>query len=131
MSEKMTGACRYCGQTAEDEGRIFYTQEEADDYATRSCSCSGARQAEAIEARAEDACQRIDMLFGEDSEESFGVQPVDEDTVSMLKQLAAMIAEDRLSGAVLKHRSYGKAELSLDSKGAIRVKRSATSTHQL
>lgn len=128
MSEKMTGACRYCGQTMQTWGT---TQEEADEWATSNCKCPAAAMAAFNEARAEDAFERIDMLFGEDSEESFGVQPVDEDTVSMLKKLAAMIAEDRLSGAVLKHRSYGKAELSLDSKGTIRVKRSATSTHQL
>lgn len=128
MSEKMTGACRYCGQTMQTG---CTTQEQADEWATRHCRCDAAVTRAFIEVRGEDACQRIDMLFGEDSEESFGVQPVDEYTVSMLKQLALMIAEDNLSGAVLKHRSYGKAELSLDSKGTIRVKRSATSVHQL
>lgn len=128
MSEKMTGACRYCGQTMQT---WCTTQEEADEWATRHCKCPAAATAAFNETRAEDAFERIDMLFGEDSEESFGVRPVDEDTLGILKQLALMIAEDRLSGAVLKHRSYGKAELSLDSKGAIRVKRSATSTHQL
>lgn len=130
MGEEIIGACRYCGQIA-GTAKSFDHQDEADEWATAHCTCGRATQERRKKEMLADAHMRIDMLFGEESEEQFGLSSVDEETIALLKRAARDIIEGTLSTAQLKHPSYGKAEIGINSKGAITVKRSATRVCQL
>lgn len=130
MDEKIIGACRYCGQIA-GTAKSFDHQDEADEWATAHCTCSGAMQERRRKEELADACMRIDMLFGEESEEQFNLRSADEETVALLKRAARDIVEGTVSSVQLKHPSYGKAEIGTNSKGTITVKRSATRVCQL
>lgn len=130
MGEEIIGACRYCGQMV-GTTKSFDHQDEADEWATAHCTCDRAMLERRKKEILADAHMRIDMLFGEESEERFGLSSVDEETIALLKRAARDIAEGTLSTVQLKHPSYGKAEIGTNSKGTITVKRSATRAYQL
>lgn len=130
MGEEIIGACRYCGQIV-STAKSFDHQDEADEWATAHCTCDRAMLERRKKEILADAHMRIDMLFGEESEEQFNLRSVDEEAIALLKRAARDIVEGTLSTVQLKHPSYGKAEIGVSSKGTITVKRSATRTCQL
>lgn len=130
MDEEIIGACRYCGQMGRT-AKSFDHQDEADEWATAHCTCDRAMLERRRKEELADAHMRIDMLFGEESEEQFGLRSADEETVALLKRAARDIIEGTVSSMQLKHPSYGKAEIGKSSKGTVTVKRSATRVCQL
>ena len=118
-----TGACKYCGQTAE-LGQAYDTQEAADEAASELCECTSATIARRRAAQVEDAKDRVRQLFGERAEELGFVPLADAPAVELLEQIAALIATGPISSATINVRGRCKAKLTVSTKGKIKVSRS-------
>lgn len=77
---KMTGVCRFCGQTRFVKAD---TQEEADRIAAENCTCDNSLKKN---KRLED---NIDQLLGEDSKD-FGMEVVEESTIDAIKEIGRL-----------------------------------------
>ena len=118
-----TGACKYCGQI--QEVGPHPSQAAADETASEVCNCPTARQERRVHEQVEDACERVQRLFGDDAE-SLGFKPIPEEAVGLLENVVEMIARGPISSASLNVRGRCKAKFSITSKGKIKVSRSET-----
>lgn len=118
-----TGACKYCGQI--QEVGPHPSQAAADETASEVCNCPTARQERRVHEQVEDACERVQRLFGDDAE-SLGFKPIPDEAVGLLENVVEMIARGPISSASLNVRGRCKAKFSITSKGKIKVSRSET-----
>lgn len=118
-----TGACKYCGQI--QEVGPHPSQAAADETASEVCNCPTARQERRVHEQVEDACERVQRLFGDDAE-SLGFKPIPDEAVGLLEAVVEMIARGPISSASLNVRGRCKAKFSITSKGKIKVSRSET-----
>lgn len=118
-----TGACKYCGQI--QEVGPHSSQAAADETASEVCNCPTARQERRVHEQVEDACERVQRLFGDDAE-SLGFKPIPDEAVGLLENVVEMIARGPISSASLNVRGRCKAKFSITSKGKIKVSRSET-----
>lgn len=118
-----TGACKYCGQI--QEVGPHPSQAAADETASEVCNCPTARQERRVHEQVEDACERVQRLFGDDAE-SLGFKPIPDEAVGLLEAVVEMIARGPISSASLNVRGRCKAKFSMTSKGKIKVSRSET-----
>lgn len=118
-----TGACRWCGQL--QEVGPHPSQATADDTASEVCNCPTARQERRVHEQVEDACERVQRLFGDDAE-NLGFKPIPDEAVGLLENVVEMIARGPISSASLNVRGRCKAKFSITSKGKIKVSRSET-----
>lgn len=118
-----TGACKYCGQI--QEVGPHPSQAAADETASEVCNCPTARQERRVHEQVEDACERVQRLFG-DGAESLGFKPIPDEAVGLLENVVEMIARGPISSASLNVRGRCKAKFSITSKGKIKVSRSET-----
>lgn len=116
-----TGACKYCGQI--QEVGPHPSQAAADETASEVCNCPTARQERRVHEQVEDACERVQRLFGDDAE-SLGFKPIPDEAVGLLENVVEMIARGPISSASLNVRGRCKAKFSITSKGKIKVSRS-------
>lgn len=129
MSE-FIGSCKYCGQILKNDAR-FESQDDADRWATENCGCSGARIERKRREQIENAQARVEELFRTRCDE-YGLRPVeDEKVIHILYDLVECAAEGRVLSATISLNGYGKAGISVDSKGELLVKRSETKAYQL
>lgn len=117
------GVCRYCGQI--QEVGPHPSQAAADETASEVCNCPTARQERRVLEQVEDACERVQRLFGDEAE-SLGFKPVPDEAVGLLEKVVEMIARGPISSASLNVRGRCKAKFSITSKGKIKVSRSET-----
>lgn len=117
------GVCRYCGQI--QEVGPHPSQATADETASEVCNCPTARQERRVHEQVEDACERVQRLFGDDAE-SLGFKPIPDEAVGLLGNVVEMIARGPISYASLNVRGRCKAKFSITSKGKIKVSRSET-----
>lgn len=117
------GVCRYCGQI--QEVGPHPSQAAADETASEVCNCPTARQERRVMEQVEDACERVQRLFGDEAE-SLGFKPVPDEAVGLLEKVVEMIARGPISSASLNVRGRCKAKFSITSKGKIKVSRSET-----
>lgn len=118
-----TGDCKYCGQI--QEVGPHPSQAAADETASEVCNCPTARQERRVHEQVEDACERVQRLFGDDAE-SLGFKPIPDEAVGLLENVVEMIARGPISSASLNVRGRCKAKFSITSKGKIKVSRSET-----
>lgn len=118
-----TGACKFCGQI--QEVGPHPSQVAADETASEVCNCPTARQERRVHEQVEDACERVQRLFGDDAE-SLGFKPIPDEAVGLLENVVEMIARGPISSASLNVRGRCKAKFSITSKGKIKVSRSET-----
>ena len=128
------GECRYCGQTTTSLPAHLTTREQADEWATRNCSCAQSRRMQQEEQRIFDAVGRVRELFGEDCDR-YGFrsleQEYEEEILSALSALATLAAKGVIRAAAVQIIGEGKASITLDSKGNVRIGRSITRACQL
>lgn len=117
------GVCRYCGQI--QEVGPHPSQTAADETASEVCNCPTARQERRVLEQVEDACERVQRLFGDEAE-NLGFKPVPDEAVGLLEKVVEMIARGPISSASLNVRGRCKAKFSITSKGKIKVSRSET-----
>lgn len=117
------GVCRYCGQI--QEVGPHPSQAAADETASEVCNCPTARQERRVLEQVEDACERVQRLFGDEAE-NLGFKPVPDEAVGLLEKVVEMIARGPISSASLNVRGRCKAKFSVTSKGKIKVSRSET-----
>lgn len=117
------GVCRYCGQI--QEVGPHPSQAAADETASEVCNCPTARQERRVLEQVEDACERVQRLFGDEAE-TLGFKPVPDEAVGLLEKVVEMIARGPISSASLNVRGRCKAKFSITSKGKIKVSRSET-----
>lgn len=117
------GVCRYCGQI--QEVGPHPSQAAADETASEVCNCPTARQERRVLEQVEDACERVQRLFGDEAEK-LGFKPVPDEAVGLLEKVVEMIARGPISSASLNVRGRCKAKFSITSKGKIKVSRSET-----
>ena len=117
------GVCRYCGQI--QEVGPHPSQAAADETASEVCNCPTARQERRVLEQVEDACERVQRLFGDEAEH-LGFKPVPDEAVGLLEKVVEMIARGPISSASLNVRGRCKAKFSVTSKGKIKVSRSET-----
>ena len=92
--ENMIGECRYCGLGI---GVMAETQAEANEIASRECSCAESK----IENKKKAMRDRIEELAGAGCEE-LGFSPVDPEICEEIKAVGSMIIEGKLQQASFK-----------------------------
>lgn len=127
------GMCRFCGTAIpiplhEREAE----KEEKDEYATLHCDCGESRnyqdEVAAEKQRAKTlkrAEEQIEQLFGTGAN-TYGFEAVEPEVGGVLRELAALIYDDEVSGATLNMYGNMKAQLGKTAKGAITVLRQKT-----
>ena len=131
MSDIITSsACPYCGQYVALKSPVD-TEEEATRLAADSRSCPEARRERDTVQRIESAHDRINQLFGENSEE-YGFKPISAaEPISLLQNIAILVARGFISSASLSITGQCRAKIGLTSEGEIKVERSEARSLQL
>lgn len=115
----LVGACRYCGQTrptAEAPAGSIKTQEDADEWASRTCNCEqGRRLANVWTARG-----RINALFADFST----------DVRDMLVEIAELVQDEEIGATSTALDEYSKCKIHKNGKGVLFITRTDTSTRQ-
>ncbi len=111
-----TGACIFCGQIATIETLLPWPEEKCNEAATELCDCNEAKIYVLKKRRLEKACKSIEEQFK--SQEKV--------IRDMLRQLAALVVDNRLETAAIKINGELKAKISLTAKGSIKVERIQT-----
>lgn len=113
------GICRYCGQTrptAEAPAGSIRTQQEADEWASRTCNCEqGRRLANVYTARG-----RINALFADFSAE----------VRDMLVEIAELVQDEEIGNTTAALDEYSKCRIYKSAKGVLFITRTDTSTRQ-
>lgn len=124
-----TGACHYCGQMIEVGPHP--SQRDADETASQVCSCPDARSERWVEEQIEDACDRVQRLFGSGAED-LGFKPLAEnESIKLLERVVELIARRAISAVTIQIRGQCKAKIGLTTKGKIKVARSETHSYDL
>lgn len=118
----MLKECKFCGQMVE------VGERDCEGYTV--CSCSAAIAETRTEEMIEEACQNIEILFGEDCGD-YGFSPVHDAIAQILKTLSAMVARGMLGAVNLKVSGGGVAAIAVDAKGTVKVSRRVTQAHEL
>lgn len=109
------GACRYCGQTAASPAH-YESQEDADEVATRGCSCEQARRDRAAEA----GRSRLQgLLVGQPPE-----------VADLLLRTLNSIAAGQLVSIAVQMDGRTKLKIKSDSKGNLVVQKVTTTVEQ-
>ena len=125
------GVCQYCGQVklAREEGE---TQGEADLRATAECECPGARVAmrkaaeeEAAKAEREEKIGRAQeeiKALTMDTEETYGVASLHDETARTLMDIAVLIIDKQLTG-ISAQKGRTKITIKKNGKGELKIER--------
>jgi len=123
------GTCRYCGQVINVGPHP--SPKEADETATKECSCPDACRERNIEELVEEALDRVNQLFGEPAE-WLGFTPLEEKApLELLRHSVELLARRIISSATIQIRGACRAKLSITPKGKIKVARIETRSYGL
>lgn len=114
-----SGCCMYCGQVRQLP-RGYDSEPEADSAASLVCTCAGAKAARDKAVRIRDAGFAIDNLFAD----------ADAGTAQVLKDLVGLVENGKIEKAAITIEPGRKAEISLTSKGKLKIKRKTAQEHQ-
>ena len=119
----MLKECKFCGQM------INVESEETEGY--ELCGCGAARAEIFTQEQIEEACQNVEILFGEECGD-FGFAPVREiAVVETLKTLCALVASGAVGAVSMTITGSGVAMMKLGSKGEVKVTRRVTNANTL
>lgn len=113
--------CPFCGQLVAAVPEDEETPQEA---AARVCDCYEAKKWRIRKERLEAANETLDATFGEESEERYGMKPVPEETLQLLRMLARMLVDNQIDNASIQCGDICKATLKVGGKGEIKIERS-------
>ncbi len=120
------GECGHCGQSIALKFPTL-SQDEANAQAMEMCDCEGSKAERQIKTGKE----RVAKLFGTESAE-LGFEPVGSDeTLGVLHTAVENVVRHNLISAIFNLRGYGRAKISLNSKGKIKVERQEVHAYQL
>lgn len=110
-SEIQIGYCSACGQAKQFQTSGGVIQEHLNMWATDECNCEIGKIDRQIKKNHEKATKNIDNLFGKDFPE----------TAELLQLALPHILRDRIESITIKTGYNVKAQLSVTSKGAVKV----------
>lgn len=126
-----TGCCRFCGQARAETYTCEGTQEEKDEIATENCTCTKAKIYARRKREIENAKNNIRILFGEEARDR-GLHPLSsEEILSLLDEIARLIAYRQILAVTVNVTGTLKAKLSVTSDGNIGVERIDTEKNKL
>lgn len=119
----MLKECKFCGQMVE------VGERDCEGYTV--CSCGAAIAETRTEEMIEEACQNIEILFGEECID-FGFAPVKNvAVVETLKTLAALVARREIGSTTMVIPGSGVAIVKIGGKGEVKVTRRVTQANTL
>ena len=111
-------ACRYCGQMRMIEVPDNWTDEQMNELVVEHCPCPDAQTHNSIKHRKEKAHERIEMLFGEQSE-----FPIDENAEKLLHMAADAAVDLDIERVTVGIKDGTKASIKRTAKGSIKIER--------
>ncbi len=117
------GGCRFCGQIADIKAPLNYTDDQRDELATELCKCYEAEYYTNKKSWKERAHDRIEKLFGEESEE-----PINDSEIKILHDAVEPVANNDITSMTVDFGNGIKAKINITAKGKIKVQRTDTDT---
>lgn len=115
-------ACRYCGQIRMIEVPNNWTEEQREEMTIECCICPDAMTHNGLKHRKEKAHERIEMLFGEQSE-----LPIDENVEKLLYMAVDAAVDLDIENVTISIKDGTKASIRRTTKGSIKIERSEIS----
>ena len=115
-------ACRYCGQIRMIEVPIDWSEEQIEELAVENCICPDAQTHNGLKHRKEKAHERIEMIFGEQSEVS-----IDENAEKLLHMAADAVVDMDIERVTVVIKDGTKASIRRTAKGSIKIERTESS----
>ena len=112
-SELQIGYCSACGQAKQFQTSGGVIQEHLNEWATEECKCEEGKMDRQFKKSQEKALKNIDTLFGKDFPE----------TAELLKMALPLVITDVIAGITIKTGYEVSANLSMTSKGKIKVEK--------
>ena len=123
--ESKTGTCRFCGQSIIVEGGADMTAPQLEEAATMACECEKATAYKETKTRRETAKQRVEELFGDESEEK---QP---DAVKkIILDAVDAICDKKMKSATITIREGLKCRIMQMAKDKIKVVRETSANDE-
>lgn len=132
------GICKFCGQIRSYAEELELSEEELNENATRSCSCSEAKayvqkisDAEFFNKRREEEILRgtfrISELFGEGAGQ-YDMEPVTADIINVLETMLILAIDDGIKSVSLNISAKTKASITKSTKDKVSITRTDNAT---
>lgn len=122
------GSCKYCGQVVE-VNHVCDSQEEANELATKNCSCDAAKKARHIEESVISAKAKLEELCGSESR-FYGFSELSDETIAALENIIELIGSGIIGDTSCKV-GLGTVKISMNIAGDIKIKRSEARNYTL
>lgn len=116
--ETRTGGCRFCGQIANLEVPIEWTDEQVDEAAVECCGCEKAQEYTIRKKKKERAIEAIEQQFGEESETQ-----IDDSIKELLIEIVGHVVDRRVTSGTIDIGNGLRAKIGRNAKGSIKVER--------
>lgn len=122
--ETQFGECKFCGQIARIEALFPWTEAECNECATELCNCNEARMYTNKKTQKEKGAEQIEAKFGEKAL----VLGNHERVLETLNACMVNVVDEVFSKVSIRINEHIKADISINSKGKVKVSRTVTDT---